>query len=144
SGKSFRAGGYVGDALASLLSAYLNRTGSIILILTLFFLAIILSTQFSFGRLFSAIFQLAHDRWTAMLAAMRERREEKRRDKQRQEVLKKHLAKEGKESKGGKDTPQIERPATREKPITVVPPPDAPARCAFIRGRRRCAQKAVQ
>ncbi|HTI36909.1 MAG TPA: DNA translocase FtsK 4TM domain-containing protein [Vicinamibacterales bacterium] len=129
-GADVRAGGVVGEHLASMLSAYLNRTGSIILILTLFFLAIILSTQFSFGRLFSAIFQLAHDRWTAMLAAMRERREEKRRDKQRQEVLKKHLAKEGKESKGGKDTPQIERPATREKPITVVPPPDAPARAA--------------
>ena len=47
SGKSFRAGGYVGDALASLLAAYLNRTGSIILILTLLFLSIILSTQFS-------------------------------------------------------------------------------------------------
>ena len=39
---------------AALLAEYLNRTGSIILILTLLFLAIILSTQFSFGRLFAA------------------------------------------------------------------------------------------
>ena len=53
SGKSFRAGGYVGDTLASMLSTYLNRTGSIILILTLLFLSIILSTQFSFSRLFA-------------------------------------------------------------------------------------------
>ena len=37
----------------SLLADYLNTTGSIILILTLLFLAIILSTQFSFGRLFA-------------------------------------------------------------------------------------------
>ena len=35
-----------------LLSDYLNRTGSVIVILTLIFLSIIMSTQFSFGRLF--------------------------------------------------------------------------------------------
>ena len=130
--KDFRPGGLVGERLAALLSAYLNRTGSIILILTLLFLAVILSTQFSFGRLFGAILQLAHDRWTAMLAAMRERREEKRREKQRQEVLKKHLAKDGKETKSGKDgkDPQIERPAVREKPITVVAGADASPRAA--------------
>ena len=82
-----RLGG--GDALPT----YLNRTGSIILILTLLFLAIILSTQFSFGRLFAALGQLLRDRWAAALGACRERREERRRDKQRQEVLKKHLDK---------------------------------------------------
>ena len=42
SGKAFRAGGYIGDWLAAGLADYLNRTGSIILILTLLFLAIIL------------------------------------------------------------------------------------------------------
>src|SRR5438132_7147359 len=52
SGKSFRAGGYAGDFLATHTSEYLNRTGSVIVILTLIFLAIIMSTQFSFGRFF--------------------------------------------------------------------------------------------
>ena len=52
-GKPFRAGGYAGDWLAAMLSEYLNRTGSVIVILTLIFLAIIMSTQFSFGRLFA-------------------------------------------------------------------------------------------
>src|SRR5439155_25304460 len=47
SGKSFRAGGYVGEWLAKELAEYLNRTGSIIVIVTLIFLAIILSTHFS-------------------------------------------------------------------------------------------------
>jgi len=56
-GKEFRAGGFFGDRLAALLAEYLNRTGSIILILTLLFAAIILSTQFSFGRLFSVLAQ---------------------------------------------------------------------------------------
>ena len=57
-GKEFRAGGYIGDRLAAFLAEYLNRTGSIILILTLLFAAIILSTQFSFGRLFSSLSQI--------------------------------------------------------------------------------------
>jgi DNA segregation ATPase FtsK/SpoIIIE, S-DNA-T family len=81
--KSFRAGGYLGDLLASVLSSYLNRTGSIILILTLLFLAIILSTQFSFGRLFAIIGQLLRDRWTGLIASYRESRENRRRDRQR-------------------------------------------------------------
>ena len=74
-GKEFRAGGYVGDRLAAALAEYLNRTGSIILILTLLFAAIILSTQFSFGRLFSVLSEVAHERWAAFRAAAERRRE---------------------------------------------------------------------
>ena len=44
----FQAGGYLGGWLSGLLSEYLNRTGSIILILTLLFLAVLLLTQVSF------------------------------------------------------------------------------------------------
>jgi S-DNA-T family DNA segregation ATPase FtsK/SpoIIIE len=97
SGKLFRAGGFLGDRLAALLAAYLNRTGSIILILTLLFLGIILSTQFSLGRLFAVIGQILRDRVAAMYGAYRTWREERRRDKQRQEVLRKHLDKTPKE-----------------------------------------------
>ena len=49
-GKPFRAGGYLGEWLAAWMAEYLNRTGSIIVILTLLFLAIVLSTQFSLGQ----------------------------------------------------------------------------------------------
>ncbi|HET7216650.1 MAG TPA: DNA translocase FtsK 4TM domain-containing protein [Vicinamibacterales bacterium] len=100
------AGGSIGKILASFLAEYLNKTGSIILILTLLFLAIILSTQFSFGRLFAAVFQMLSDRWAAALDAMRARREEKRREAQRQEVLKKHLEKTGKDKE-----PKVAKPA---------------------------------
>jgi DNA segregation ATPase FtsK/SpoIIIE, S-DNA-T family len=110
SGKQVRAGGYIGRALASTLADYLNKTGSIILILTLLFLAIILSTQFSFGRLFAFLFQVARDRWAAALGSLRARREERRREAQRQEVLKKHL------EKTGKDTAKIAKPAARPSP----------------------------
>ena len=104
-GKEFRAGGYMGAALAGVLADYLNRTGSIILILTLLFLAVILSTQFSFGRLFAAVGTMIADQWASALGALRARRDEKQREKQRREVLKKHLekqaAKEGKPAAAG-------------------------------------------
>jgi DNA segregation ATPase FtsK/SpoIIIE, S-DNA-T family len=102
------AGGYLGRILASFLSEYLNKTGSIILILTLLFLSIVLSTQFSFGRLFGVLFQLLRDRWAGVLDSMRARKEERRREKQRQEVLKKHLDKSG--EKTAKD-PRVVRGA---------------------------------
>jgi DNA segregation ATPase FtsK/SpoIIIE, S-DNA-T family len=92
-GKPFRAGGFVGDLLSTQLGEYLNRTGSIIVILTLLFLAIILSTQFSFGRLFVAVFESVRDRAAGLIGAVRQWREERRRARQRREVLKKHLEK---------------------------------------------------
>jgi DNA segregation ATPase FtsK/SpoIIIE, S-DNA-T family len=109
-GKEFRAGGFVGDRLAALLAEYLNRTGSIILILTLLFAAIILSTQFSFGRLFASLSQMARERWAAMRDARAQRKEEKAREKQRQEVLKKHLAKDTKEAKDAKEPKELPKP----------------------------------
>ena len=91
SGKTFQAGGYLGQSLAALFAAYLNRAGSIIVVLTLFFLSIILSTQFSFGHLFSEAgkhltlwsargLKLASSLWSQRI------RERKRRD-----IVRKHL-----------------------------------------------------
>ena len=54
--RAFRAGGYLGEWLGGFMSDYLSRTGSVIVILALMVAAVILATQFSFGRLFSAIF----------------------------------------------------------------------------------------
>ena len=126
-GKPFLAGGYAGQFVSGSLAAYLNRTGSLILILTLLFLGIILSTQFSFGRLFRAIGELLRDRWAAALAAHRERREERRRDKERQEVLKKHLDKAASQTRtdGGPDVPPRIAPR-RDTPQPAVMRP-APA-----------------
>ena len=93
--RTFRAGGYVGGWLADMFAEYLNRTGSIIVILTLLFLALILTTQLSFGRLFSATAarvsrtitgaaRLAGGWWT-----------DRRRERERQGVVRKHLDKSG-------------------------------------------------
>ena len=60
--RAFRAGGYLGEWLGGFMSEYLSRTGSVIVILALMVAAVILATQFSFGRLFSAIFAGAGQR----------------------------------------------------------------------------------
>jgi DNA segregation ATPase FtsK/SpoIIIE, S-DNA-T family len=150
-GKTFRAGGYMGDWVAGGLAEYLNRTGSIILILTLLFLAVILSTQFSFGRLFSVVAHLARDRWQAILARRRERREERRRDRQRQEVLKKHLDKAPNDSKpkivgspepaAGIDPRPAARAARDERPADELP--KKPSRTAAMVGAAAAALKAA-
>ena len=136
-GKEFRAGGYIGDRLAAVLAEYLNRTGSIILILTLLFAAIILSTQFSFGRLFSVLAQLGQARWAAMKAAFEQRRDEKQRDRQRQEVLKKHLGKDSKESK------ELPVPVFAKTPTPAPAPAPKPSRTAAMVNAAAAALRAA-
>jgi DNA segregation ATPase FtsK/SpoIIIE, S-DNA-T family len=140
--REIRAGGYLGQWLAASLEEYLNRTGAIILILTLLFLAIILSTQFSFGRLFAALGEMGRDRWAAALGAFHTWREQKRRDKQRQDVLKKHLDKAPSESKDA-----ITAKAKKEPPVVKEPPPAPasakPSRTAAVVGAAAAALKAA-
>jgi S-DNA-T family DNA segregation ATPase FtsK/SpoIIIE len=146
-GKEFRAGGFIGERLAAFLAEYLNRTGSIVLILTLLFVAIILSTQFSFGRLFSALSQIARDRIAVMVASIRERREEQRREKQRQEVLKKHLSKESKTREIAKPAaaavqPEPARPV-RPQPTEPEAGPKKPSKTAAVVSAAAAALKAA-
>jgi S-DNA-T family DNA segregation ATPase FtsK/SpoIIIE len=112
SGKAFRAGGYAGEFLASHLSDYLNRTGSLIVILTLIFLAIIMSTQFSFGRFFGAVIAAIRGGATRGIDAFHEWREERRRERQRREVIAKH-------TKKGAPPPEIRTPSASSE--TSVP-----------------------
>ena len=93
SGKPFRAGGYAGEFLAKEMSEYLNRTGSMIVLLTLIFLAIIISTQFSFGRFFAAVIDALRSGTTRGIDWLHAWREERRREKQRREVIAKHTKK---------------------------------------------------
>ncbi|HEU4937761.1 MAG TPA: DNA translocase FtsK 4TM domain-containing protein [Vicinamibacterales bacterium] len=155
SGKTFRAGGFIGDRLAALLATYLNRTGSIILILTLLFLGIILSTQFSLGRLFGVIGQILRDRCAALFAAYRGWREDQRRNKQRQEVLRKHLEK-AKETEAAKpkiavrtgELPPVPRPVPEAGSATAKPKaqedaPRKPSRTAAMMEAAAAALKAA-
>jgi len=95
SNKTYRAGGYLGEWLAETLAVYLNRTGSVIVILTLFFLSAILSTQFSFGRVFASAGRHGR-RWsTKALSAFRQSWARRQRERQRQGVIRKHLERTG-------------------------------------------------
>jgi S-DNA-T family DNA segregation ATPase FtsK/SpoIIIE len=114
SGKPFRAGGYVGEWLAAALSGYLNRTGSIVVILTLVALAIIMSTQFSFGRFFDALFAAMGGIFARAFGSFQEWREDRRREKQRRDVIAKH-------TKKGSPAPEIKTPP-------VASPVDSAAR----------------
>ena len=132
------------------MAEYLNRTGSVIVILTLIFLAIIMSTQFSFGRFFAAVIDGGRE---AAAAASRssEWREERRREKQRREVIAKHTKKgaaRGDQSRdrGGRLTAALPRapkkraiarprptrcaPRPASAPVQPPPPPRRPgSRC---------------
>ncbi len=92
-GKSFRAGGYAGEFLARQMSEYLNRTGAVVVVLTLIVLSTILSTQFSFGRFFAALTRGARDGAGRGVESFQAWREERQREKQRREVIAKHTKK---------------------------------------------------
>ena len=92
-GKPFRSGGYLGEWVASWLAEYLNRTGSIIVILTLLFLAVVLSTQLSLGRVFSSATQVSRSGGSRMFGMFRSWLDERRRAKQRQVLLAKQARK---------------------------------------------------
>jgi DNA segregation ATPase FtsK/SpoIIIE, S-DNA-T family len=131
SGKAFRAGGYAGDWLATELSDYLNRTGSVIVVLTLIFLSVIMSTQFSFGRLFRAIVGAVTGAAGRAIVSFRERREERRREKQRRDVIAKHTKKGGappeiRSGLGDALAEALPKPA-RRRPESDAGPVPAPA-----------------
>jgi S-DNA-T family DNA segregation ATPase FtsK/SpoIIIE len=94
-GKTFHAGGSIGTWLGAAMSEYLNRTGSIIVLLTLMALSVILSTQFSFGRLFARASQESRDLSARGIGWLRLRVERRRKDRERREVVAKHTRKSG-------------------------------------------------
>ncbi len=122
------AGGYLGVLLSGWLADSLNRTGSIIVILTLLLLSLILATQFSFGRLFSSVVRAVAARWTSVVSRLRERREARRREKQRQEIVRKHTARSPDDVKAAQAKAAADRQpsAGRTPPEDVRPPVTAP------------------
>jgi len=86
-GKSFHAGGSIGAWLAGVLADYLNRTGSIIVLLTLMVLAVILSTQFSFGRMFAGVMVTLQDASSTGLGRLRARWDAYRKERDRRDLV---------------------------------------------------------
>jgi DNA segregation ATPase FtsK/SpoIIIE, S-DNA-T family len=93
SGKTFNAGGSIGAWLGAWFAEYLNRTGSIIVILTLILLSVILSTQFSFGRMFATASEGSRDLSARGVGFIRGWLDDRRKERQRLEVIAKHTKK---------------------------------------------------
>ena len=130
-GKPFRSGGYLGEWLASVMSEYLNRTGSIIVVLTLTFLATILSTQFSLGRMFSSATAVGRTGTSRFSDALSAWLLERRRDRQRRGLV----AKQRKKAATGTTVlPATKWPASAKGDEPVARP--IPAEAAAAEGWR--------
>lgn len=132
--EAFRPGGAIGAALGAQMTEYLNRTGAIIVLLTLMMLAVILSTQFSFGRTFAALVEQGRDAIAHGIARVGGAFDDRRRDKVRREVVAKHT---GKAAGVAAATVQASQAAAR--PDAGQPPPVRGARAAAPSTRAQSA-----
>ena len=143
-GKTFHTGGLIGNSLATLMSAYLNRTGSIIVLMTTMALSVIVSTHFSFGRLFETASRESRDLSARGVGWLRRWNEQRRKDRERREVIAKHTKKGVAPAPGVAAAPS--RPAgsaappapavLNRKPTTIAPPlplPEPPQPTAAAR-----------
>src|SRR5690606_33309418 len=103
--RSFRAGGSVGEWIGGLMSDGLSRTGSVIVLMAIMAGAVILATQFSFGRLFSLLFEGVRGLVRQGVETWRVRKEERRKAQLRREVMAKH-------GKADAPAPIVRAPAT--------------------------------
>src|SRR6266550_5466828 len=118
-GKTFDAGGSLGAWLGAWFAEYLNRTGSIIVLLTLMVLAVILSTQFSFGRMFASASQGSRDLSARGVGFVRAWLEDRRKQKARREVVAKHT----KKTAAAASTMAKEEPTEEEAAAEPATPP---------------------
>jgi S-DNA-T family DNA segregation ATPase FtsK/SpoIIIE len=93
--RTYEAGGFIGTVVAAALTAYLNRTGAAIVLMTLLALAIVLTTQVSFGRLFTHGVELAGVAGASARTRVLAWLDDRRRARQRRDVLAKHAARDG-------------------------------------------------
>ncbi len=89
-GEPVRAGGAVGEVLAGLLVGDFNRTGAYIVAATSLFVALILSTQFSFSAFLEGTGGRVGERLRTLQTALAHYRESRRKEKMRREVIRKH------------------------------------------------------
>jgi S-DNA-T family DNA segregation ATPase FtsK/SpoIIIE len=124
-GVTFLAGGSVGTWLGSVLLEYFNRTGSIIVLVTLMALSVIVSTHFSFGHLFASATYESRDLSARSVGWLRRWFDRRRRNRARQEVIAKHeraaaaSVAPGNDAQRGKE----ESPVAAKAPVPRATPP---------------------
>jgi S-DNA-T family DNA segregation ATPase FtsK/SpoIIIE len=144
-GEPVRAGGATGELLAAMLVADFGRAGAYIVAATGMFVALILSTQFSFSALIKGSGSRVAERLRALRTALTHYRESRRKEKMRREVIRKHAT--TRDGAGG--LPRIRRvkPSAEDGPDDPAAEPadegdDLPLQVAAI-APRPPAQKAL-
>src|SRR5512145_2273248 len=89
-GESVRAGGWIGESLSSFLVAEFSRTGAFIVVSTSLFVALILSTQFSFASVIGLASTATGSRVRSLHTAWNHWREARRKERLRRDVIRKH------------------------------------------------------
>jgi S-DNA-T family DNA segregation ATPase FtsK/SpoIIIE len=135
-GRTFHAGGSAGLWLGGWLAGYLNRAGSIIVLLTLMMLAVIMSTQLSFGKLFSDAGASSRDLWARATGVLRGWWDERKKSKARREVIAKHTKKAAGGSPGIVD-------AVKPAASADDAPARAPSRAAVVARKRSDSSPAL-
>jgi S-DNA-T family DNA segregation ATPase FtsK/SpoIIIE len=127
SGEPIRAGGAVGESLASFLGLRVGRFGSIVVLGLSLFAGIILTTQFSFSAFLSALTAWIGARLTNLRVGFTHWRETRRKDLLRQQVIKKHAARTPQTGEDW-DLPQIDPAEARfiDLPLHEVSLAEAP------------------
>jgi S-DNA-T family DNA segregation ATPase FtsK/SpoIIIE len=126
-GKTFYAGGSAGSWLGSALSEYLNRTGSLIVLMTLIILAVILSTQFSFGKMFATVSVNSKDLSARGVGWFRGWLDDRRRERARREVITKQTRKAASTRDDGAEVDEAPGRAGRSVRPSPNEPSSAPA-----------------
>jgi S-DNA-T family DNA segregation ATPase FtsK/SpoIIIE len=137
--RAFRTGGYIGEWLGGWMADVLSRTGSVIVLMAIMAGAVILATQFSFGRLFGLVLAATGLLLRRAVASVRAWRDERRKLRQRRDVLAKHgrtetdapamVPKVARPPEPKPDAPTRERVSTRpesEAPAPYLPPRSTP------------------
>ncbi len=130
-GRTFYAGGLTGSWLGGGLSEYLNRTGSLLVLMTLILLAVILGTQVSLGRMFAAASAGSRD-WSVRGAGwLRGRFEDYRRARARRDVV----ARQTRKAAQATQATTVARPTradAEDEDEAVAPPPRVRARKVVV------------
>jgi DNA segregation ATPase FtsK/SpoIIIE, S-DNA-T family len=126
SGEAIRAGGPVGEGLATFLSLRVGRFGAVVILGLSMFAGIILTTQFSFSAFINGTVRWVGDRATSVQVALEHWRETRRKDQQRQQVIRKHAARTQEESEAA-ETPVIDPAQARFIDLPLHDEPEAVA-----------------
>jgi len=135
SGQGIRAGGAIGESVATFLTLRVGRFGAVVVLGLSLFAGIILTTQFSFSAFLTAMTAWISARIASVRVAFEHWRETRRKEQLRKQVIRKHAARtrDGASEAMVDDLPVIDPAEARfidlplhDEPVVPVAAPSAP------------------